>query len=163
MNTAGWLLLDMGWRVRRNKDPVPTGGIVVAVGVVETVRSIRRLRNMGLVGGILLRADEENLVVDCVGVEGLLGGNVAEDSESGCFLGGEASHLKDHPYTCARVEDQGRVGPRQSWLDRVRPKEHKEWKAKVGLSGMIQITRATYTVERTEEKHKNWGLGKIEL
>jgi hypothetical protein len=44
------------------------------------------------------------------------------------------SHLKDHPYTCARVEDQGRVGPQQSWLDRVRPKEHKEWKAKVVFS-----------------------------
>lgn len=67
------------------------------------------------------------------------------------------SHLKDHPYTCARVEDQGRVGPQQSWLDRVRPKEHKEWKAKVVfLSGMIQITRAKYTgLEEQEQQKKN--------
>jgi hypothetical protein len=109
------------------------GDIVVEAGVVERCRSIQRLQNMDLAGVILLCVGEESLVVDCDGVEGLLGGNVAEDSEGG-FLGAEASHLKDHPYTCARVEDQGRVGPQQSWLDRVRPKEHKEWKAKVVFS-----------------------------
>jgi hypothetical protein len=105
MDTAGWLLLGMGWCVRSNKDPVPRGGIVVAVGVVETVRSIQRLQNMDLAGVVLLRADEENLVVDCVGVGGHLGGNVAEDSESGCFLGGEAMNAVSHRLPIRKIDN----------------------------------------------------------
>lgn len=104
MDTAGRLLQDMGWRVRRNKDPVPTGGIGVEVGAVETGRSIQKPRNMGLVGVILLYVGEESLVVDCVGVEGLLGGN-AEDFEGGCFLGAEAMNAVSHRSPIRKIDN----------------------------------------------------------
>ena len=42
MDTEGRLLLGMGWRVRRNKVPVPMGDIAVEVGAVETDRSVQR-------------------------------------------------------------------------------------------------------------------------
>jgi hypothetical protein len=104
MDTEGRLLLGMGWRVRRNKDPVPMEGIVVEVGVVETGRSIQREQNMDLEGVILLSVGGENLVVDCVGVEGLLGGN-AEDFEGGCFLGAEAMNTVSHRSPIRKIDN----------------------------------------------------------
>lgn len=95
----------MGWRVRRNKDPVPMGDIVVEAGVVERCRSIQRLQNMDLAGVILLCVGEESLVVDCDGVEGLLGGNVAEDSEGG-FLGAEAMEAVSHRLPVCKINNR---------------------------------------------------------
>lgn len=96
MGTAGWLLLlGMGWRVRRSKDPVPRGDIVVEAGVVETGRLVQRPQSMGSAGVILLSVGGENLVVGCAGVEGLLGGNAA-DFEGGCFLDAEAVNAVSH-------------------------------------------------------------------
>lgn len=73
----------------------------------------------------LLCVDEGSLVFDCDDAEAHPAENAVEDWEVvgyDCFLDGEADHQSDHPYTCGRVEDQDRVGPQPSWLDRVRPK-----------------------------------------
>lgn len=92
----------MGWRVRRNKDPVPMVDIVVAVGDVETSRSAQSPQNMGL-AGLVLPGDvgEESLAAGYVGVKDLLGGN-AEDFEGGCFLSAEAINAVSHHLHSAR-------------------------------------------------------------
>lgn len=50
---------------------------------------------MGLAGVVLLSVGGENLVGDCAGVEGFLGGN-AVDFEGGCFLDAEAVNAVSH-------------------------------------------------------------------
>ncbi|KAF3407723.1 hypothetical protein DPV78_001614 [Talaromyces pinophilus] len=104
MDTEGRLLLGMGWRVRRNKDPVPMGDIAVEVGAVETGRSIQRQQNMDLVGVILLSVGGESLVVDCVGVKDLLGGN-AEDFEGDCFLDAGAMKAVSHRSPIRKIDN----------------------------------------------------------
>lgn len=47
---------------------------------------------------------EENPVVDCDGVVGHLGGNVAEDSDGGCFLSAEAIDIVSPMIDCQFVE-----------------------------------------------------------
>lgn len=104
MGTAGrLLLLGMGWRVRRSKNPVPMGDIDVEGGVVETGRLFQRPQSMGLAGVILLSVGGENLVGDCAGVEGFLGGSAA-DFESGCFLGAEAVNAVSHRSPIRKID-----------------------------------------------------------
>ena len=64
------------------------------------------------------------------------------------------SHPKDHPYTCARVEDQGQVGPRQSWLDRVRPKEHNTQRMGKVEKGVLFTWDEDDTDYTSRKKHK---------
>lgn len=66
------------------------------------------------------------------------------------------SHPKDHPYTCARAEDQGRVGPQQSWLDRVRPNEHKEMESE----GCFNLGWYRLHARRTQEKEQKGNSNK---